>query len=305
MIELILLIIWIYSIKKFLDISFKKNVEPFALNHSIKEPVNNFHLHFEQARDDNNYYKNYQNRDIEGEFKDGRNAFGPPGEDEIDMKKYYKVERDNIDSQNNKFDYNFNVPLNYHYDDGNKYDMTMDENICNNTNRYFGDLYRGKDDKHSCSELRLRDQNTIHNARDIANFAKDMECEYGTTRIRHIYDKLVDGNYYAPPIKPRVRANKFYTEGDNGRKTLTKERWGYVNENVNNGGAIDSKIYPVKEVADEEVFFLTGMIKKKQPQPVKFAEEKLYGYDPNIDKHEALLMENEDVKLYDELHNIE
>jgi hypothetical protein len=293
---ILIILVWIYYIYKFKN--YKK--EYFIKNHQVKFDEKPFKKHLYRTLNLDGLYENYNDKTIN--LTGNKSNLIINGE--LDMKNFYEIDLDNANKQTSKYDYHLDVAENYLYDDGLKYDMTLDDNICNNTNRYFGDLFKEDNSREKCATNHLLKQNVIYNSRDLEKFTEDVNEAYDTTKIRHIYDKLVDGNYYDPELKDMITADKFYVEGNNG-KTLTKERWGYENENVNNGGVINYRKYPVKEVSNSDVFFLTGHHSKvsKSDLSNKYIEEKLYGYDPMIDKNMLLLDEENEVKIYDKINS--
>lgn len=272
----ILLIIIIISLLYLIWITKE---ESFINNHEID--INNctFKKHLNRVLNKDGTYRNYNDNII------GEESVKSP----IDMSDYYEINQDNDNLTTSKYDYHLDEKLNYFYDDGQKYDMTLDNNICDNTNRYFGDLFEQGNDKKNCVTNHLLKQNVIYNAQDIDKFAQDIKQQYGTTKIRHIYDKLVDGNYYDPPKKEMIKNNKFYVNGHNG-KILTKDRWNYKNENINNGGIIDYKIVPTQDVSDTDTFFLTGFHKNNNQNKItQYIKQELYANDPSADNNLALI----------------
>ena len=188
--------------------------------------------------------------------------------------KLHELNRDIYKTTTNKFDY-YNIGKNNrNYNDGVHYDMTLDNNVCDNTNRIFFDVFN--DNKNVCPSKQTVRNHIINNVNDLDDFVKTTR----SNKIRHIYDDLVEPKYSKyKSTRERIKDNIFYSRGANG-DIITNDRWKYKNETINNGGIIDSKATILKPASKESIFFATGKIIKEPEKENKQYIQQNYLY-PN------------------------
>ena len=115
---------------------------------------------------------------------------------------------------------------------------------CLNDFRYDGDLFKYENDKSVCSNIPTTNEKV-----DVFRENSDM---YIGKSVADVYDNLVKSEY-KKDRKELTNENKFYSYGDNDRKTLRPDRWGYKNEFSINGGAYKGNIYGYDSMVDKQL----------------------------------------------------
>jgi hypothetical protein len=118
--------------------------------------------------------------------------------------------------------------------------------ICNNNSRYNGDLFNYENDKSICQHIPTTNEKV-----DI--FRENNGLYIGRT-VADVYNNITKSEY-KKDSKKHVDSNTFYSNGDNGRKTLKPDRWGYTNELSINGGLYKGNVFGYDPMVDKQLAF--------------------------------------------------
>lgn len=116
--------------------------------------------------------------------------------------------------------------------------------ICLDNSRYNGDIFNYENDKGICSHIPTTNEK-------VDMFRKNSNMYLGNS-VADVYNNITKSEY-KKDRKELTTQDKFYSNGDNGRKTLKPDRWGYKNEFSMNGGIYKGDIYGYDPMTDKQL----------------------------------------------------
>jgi hypothetical protein len=116
---------------------------------------------------------------------------------------------------------------------------------CNDNTRDNGNIFRYNDVENNCENLLTTNEKV--------NLFKNNIDSFHNKPIADVYDNMIDSGYKKPNKELMDNFQK-YSYGDNNRKILKPDRWGYKNENAINGGLYKGNIYGYDPLIDNKLY---------------------------------------------------